>query len=84
MLSFQAKVHIIFALTIIEILSRFSEMTAFGESDKKKVLDSMTPDDLKILKEAFTVYDKGGQGLQSSLTSYTDFILRTICCWEFA
>ena len=37
----------------------YSEMTAFGESDKKRILDSMTPEDLTILKEAFTVYDKG-------------------------
>ena len=48
----------------------YSEMTAFGESDKKRVLDSMTPDDLKILKEAFTVYDKGWKGL------HYDFIHR--------
>ena len=34
-------------------------MTAFGESDKKRILDAMTPEDMTILKEAFTVYDKG-------------------------
>ena len=36
-------------------------MTAFGESDKKRILDSMTPEDLTILKGAFAVYDKGGK-----------------------
>ena len=36
-----------------------SEMTAFCESDKKRILDSLTAEDLTIFKEAFTVYDKG-------------------------
>ena len=37
----------------------YSEMTAFGEADKKRIFDSMTPEDFTILKGAFTVYDKG-------------------------
>merc|ERR1712038_1503218 len=39
-----------------------SEMTAFCESDKKRILDSLTGDDLATLKEAFTVYDKNNDG----------------------
>ena len=35
-----------------------SEMTAFCESDKKRILDSLTAEDLTIFKEAFIVYDK--------------------------
>ena len=38
-------------------------MTAFCESDKKRILDSLTAEDLTIFKEAFTVYDKGWRGL---------------------
>ena len=44
-------------------------MTAFCESDKKRILDSLTAEDLTIFKEAFTVYDKGWRGLDF----YKDF-----------
>ena len=37
-------------------------MTAFGESERKRILDSLTPEDLAIFKEAFTVYDKNNDG----------------------
>ena len=52
-------------------------MTAFGESDKKRILDSMTADDLTILKGAFAVYDKGQMGL------HVKRLYKTIClCWN--
>jgi len=38
------------------------EMTAFAEADRKRILDSLTPEDLSIFKEAFTVYDKNNDG----------------------
>ena len=37
-------------------------MTTFAESDRKRILDSLTPEDLTIFKEAFTVYDKNNDG----------------------
>ena len=37
-------------------------MTAFAEADRKRILDSLTPEDLAIFKEAFTVYDKNNDG----------------------
>ena len=37
-------------------------MTAFCESDRKRILDSLTPEDLAVFKEAFTVYDKNNDG----------------------
>ena len=37
-------------------------MTAFSDSDRKRILDSLTGDDLATLKEAFTVYDKNNDG----------------------
>ena len=61
----------------------YSEMTAFGESDKKRIFDSMTPEDLTILKGAFAVYDKGRKGLHLNRIE-TNFIPRTICGWEIS
>ena len=37
-------------------------MTAFSDSDRKRILDSLTGEDLATLKEAFTVYDKNNDG----------------------
>ena len=37
-------------------------MTAFADADRKRILDSLTPEDLAIFKEAFTVYDKNNDG----------------------
>ena len=37
-------------------------MTAFSDSDRKRILDSLTAEDLATLKEAFTVYDKNNDG----------------------
>ena len=44
-------------------LKEFSErMTAFTEADRKRILESLTSEDLATLKEAFTVYDKNNDG----------------------
>ena len=37
-------------------------MTAFSDSDRKKILESLTPDELSTFKEAFTVFDKNQDG----------------------
>ena len=37
-------------------------MTAFSDADRKRILDSLTAEDLATLKEAFTVYDKNNDG----------------------
>ena len=37
-------------------------MTAFGEADRKRILESLTTEDLATFKEAFTVYDKNNDG----------------------
>ena len=41
---------------------QIQRMTAFCEADRKRILDSLTPEDLAIFKEAFTVYDKNNDG----------------------
>ena len=46
----------------ILIENLIQEMTAFAEADRKRILDSLTPEDLAIFKEAFTVYDKNNDG----------------------
>ena len=38
------------------------DMTAFREADRKRILGSLTSDDLAISKEAFTVFDKNQDG----------------------
>ena len=43
-------------------LEFFRQMTAFSDSDRKRILDSLTAEDLATLKEAFTVYDKNNDG----------------------
>ena len=52
--------YILFIYILIENL--IQEMTAFAEADRKRILDSLTPEDLAIFKEAFTVYDKNNDG----------------------
>ena len=47
-------------------------MTAFTESDRKRILDSLTSEDLATLKEAFTVYDKNNDGTITTKVSYFD------------
>ena len=37
-------------------------MTAFSEADRKRILESLTSDDLATFKEAFTVFDKNQDG----------------------
>jgi len=37
-------------------------MTAFTESDRKKILEGLTSDELATFKEAFTVFDKNQDG----------------------
>ena len=37
-------------------------MTAFTEADRRKILESLTADELATFKEAFTVFDKNQDG----------------------
>ena len=45
-------------------------MTAFTDSDRKRILDSLTSEDLATLKEAFTVYDKNNDGTITTKVSF--------------
>ena len=36
--------------------------TLLSDADRKRILDSLTGEDLHILQEAFTVYDKNNDG----------------------
>merc|ERR1712020_289307 len=40
----------------------YSIMTAFTEADRRKILESLTADELATFKEAFTVFDKNQHG----------------------
>ena len=37
-------------------------MAAFTEADRRKILESLTADELETFKEAFTVFDKNQDG----------------------
>ena len=58
-------------------------MTAFSDSDRKRILESLTKEDLATLKEAFTVYDKNNDGTITTKVSgwyyytiyYTTYII---------
>lgn len=39
-----------------------SMTTLLSDADRKRILDSLTSEDLQILQEAFTVYDKNNDG----------------------
>jgi Ca2+-binding EF-hand superfamily protein len=58
---------------ILEKLERFNipaeeeatnrvAMTAFTEADRRKILESLTSDELATFQEAFTVFDKNQDG----------------------
>ena len=52
--------------------------TGLSDSDRKQILDSLTSEDLKILQEAFTVYDKNHDGTINTkveITLYTDLLM---------
>ena len=37
-------------------------MTTFNEADRRKILESLTADELATFQEAFTVFDKNQDG----------------------
>ena len=45
-------------------------MTAFSEADRKRILESLTSDDLATFKEAFTVFDKNQDGTITTKASH--------------
>lgn len=40
----------------------YSSMTNFNEADRRKILESLTADELATFQEAFTVFDKNQDG----------------------
>jgi Ca2+-binding EF-hand superfamily protein len=48
-------------------------MTAFSEADRKRILESLTPDELATFKEAFTVFDKNNDGTITTKVHSTKF-----------
>ena len=42
--------------------SGYSSMTTFTEADRRKILESLTADEMATFQEAFTVFDKNQDG----------------------
>jgi hypothetical protein len=56
-------------------------MTMFSEADRRKILDSLTADELATFKEAFTVFDKNQDGTITTKVNTTNhLVLRP---WRF-
>ena len=53
-------------------------MTAFTEADRRKILESLTADELATFKEAFTVFDKNQDGTITTKVSKYLFILYSL------
>ena len=50
-------------------------MTAFTEADRRKILESLTTDELATFKEAFTVFDKNQDGtITTKVSNYKSYI----------
>ena len=47
-------------------------MTAFTEADRRKILESLTADELATFKEAFTVFDKNQDGTITTKVSSSE------------
>ena len=43
-----------------------------SEADRKKILESLTPEELATFKEAFTVFDKNQDGTITSAVAVSD------------
>ena len=41
---------------------KFSTITTFNEADRRKILESLTAEELATFQEAFTVFDKNQDG----------------------
>lgn len=52
-------------------------MTAFTEADRRKILESLTADELATFKEAFTVFDKNQDGTITTKVIKNLFILHS-------
>ena len=50
-------------------------MTAFTEADRRKILESLTADELATFKEAFTVFDKNQDGTITTKVSKEIFYM---------
>jgi hypothetical protein len=48
-------------ITVLVFLLQ-SRMTTFTEADRRKILESLTSDELATFQEAFTVFDKNHDG----------------------
>ena len=56
-------------------VERTGAMAAFTEADRRKILESLTADELETFKEAFTVFDRNQDGSINTKVSATTFIM---------
>ena len=59
-----------------EVLGTGEKMTTLTEADRRKILESLTSDELATFQEAFTVFDKNHDG------TITTKVTLTHCDWE--
>ena len=52
----------------------YNTMTTFNEADRRKILESLTADELATFQEAFTVFDKNQDGTITTKVSKKYFI----------
>ena len=69
-------------IVVIDFFGRSREIIAaidsldFPEADRRKILESLTSDELATFQEAFTVFDKNHDG------TITTKVTLTHCDWE--
>ena len=54
-------------------------MTTFNEADRRKILESLTADELATFQEAFTVFDKNQDG---TITTKVSTLKIVFCCYN--
>ena len=52
----------------------YNTMTTFNEADRRKILESLTADELATFQEAFTVFDKNQDGTITTKVGRNHFI----------
>ena len=59
-----------------------SSMTTFTEADRRKILESLTADEMATFQEAFTVFDKNQDGTITTKVSFLK-LMHTVRNVEF-